>query len=120
MKKYKVSIKTEMTLSKYQALAARTINKDLEIDEMTQHALHGLASEVGEIHGIFQKVYQGHALDKLEVKKELGDLLWFIAELATSAGWTLDEIANMNIAKLMKRYPDGFDEERSLNREEEE
>ena len=101
MKKYNVSIKTEMTLNKYQALAARTINKDLNPDEVELHALLGMASEIGEIHGIYQKEYQGHEVDKLEVKKELGDLLWFIAE-------------------LMKRYPKGFEEARSLNREEEE
>lgn len=110
----------EMTLNKYQELASRTINKRLSNASLEAHALHGLASELGEIHGIFQKAYQGHEVDKLEVKKELGDLLWFIAELATSAGWTLDEIASLNIAKLMKRYPKGFEEARSLNREEEE
>ena len=110
----------EMTLNKYQALAARTINKDLNPDEVELHALLGMASEIGEIHGIYQKEYQGHAFDKAEVKKELGDLLWFIAEFASSLGWTLDEVASMNIAKLMKRYPDGFEEERSLNREDEE
>ena len=50
--------------------------------------------------------------------KELGDALWFLAEIATAMGVTLDEIAAMNISKLMKRYPDGFSEERSVNREE--
>ena len=49
-------------------------------------------------------------------KKELGDLLWFVAEYCTANGWELSEIAEMNIAKLIERFPDGFDIEHSLHR----
>ena len=51
-------------------------------------------------------------------KKELGDLLWFVAEYCTAKGWELDEIMQMNIDKLRKRYPDGFDSELSQHRAE--
>lgn len=44
--------------------------------------------------------------------------MWFIAEYCTACGWTLEEIAQMNIEKLMARYPDGFEAERSLHRKE--
>jgi NTP pyrophosphatase (non-canonical NTP hydrolase) len=48
---------------------------------------------------------------------EMGDLLWFLAELADVHGLTLDEIAEANIDKLRRRYPEGFSEEDSLHRE---
>lgn len=98
-----------MALNKYQHLASRTINAQLTNNQMLCHALHGIAAEAGELHGIHQKVYQDVPYDSTHAKKELGDLLWFIAEYATAHGWTLDEIAGMNIDKLLKRYPDGYD-----------
>lgn len=100
----------------YQQLASRTINKNLNIIEMEHHALHGMVGEIGEINSIYQKAYQGHKFDTTHIKKELGDLLWFIAEYCTSQNWSLQDIADMNIEKLKARYPEGFDEERSLNR----
>lgn len=107
-----------MTLNEYQELAARTINNDLEDFQQFAHALHGMAAEVGEIHGIVQKHYQGHEANDEHMMKEVGDLLWFIAELCTSCGFTLEETAAMNIEKLKARYPDGFEAERSLHRQE--
>ena len=107
-----------MRMNEYQQLAQRTINEKLDANEKMMHALHGMASEVGEIHGIYQKSYQGHEIDGRELQKELGDLLWFIAEFCTAAEWSLGYIAHKNIEKLRKRYPEGFDAERSRNREE--
>lgn len=89
-----------MTPTQYQERAARTINKKNNILEQRQHALFGMASEVGEIHGIFQKQYQGHNIDYVELKKELGDLLWFIAEFCTANGWYMEDIMQMNLDKL--------------------
>lgn len=105
-----------MTFENYQELAGRTINTGLKWDEKRLHALFGMGSELGEIYSILQHSYQGHAVDDKELKKELGDLLWFIAELATVHGWTLSDIARGNIKKLKKRYPEGFDTERSEKR----
>lgn len=107
-----------MHLNRYQALAARTINPDHDRHKMLLHALHGLAAEVGEVHGLFQKLLQGHELEDDHFKKELGDCLWMIAEACTACDFTLEEIAQMNIDKLMARYPNGFEAERSLNRKE--
>jgi NTP pyrophosphatase (non-canonical NTP hydrolase) len=104
--------------NEYQKLAARTINKELTNIEQERHALLGLASEVGELHGLYQKAYQGHPLDDEYVKKEAGDCLWMIAELCTANGWELEEIMQMNIDKLKARYPEGFSEEKSLNRKD--
>ncbi len=105
-----------MEMNTYQKLAARTINTKLEKMQLLWHSLFGLASEVGEIHGLYQKEYQGHEEEPEHLKKELGDLMWFVAEYATANGWSLDDIAQMNIDKLKKRYPEGFTEENSLHR----
>ena len=107
---------TELTLNGYQNAAARTIREDMLDLEIESHALHGMVAEIGEFHGIYQKVYQGHAAKDEHLKKELGDLLWFIAEYCTSRGWDLGEIAQMNIDKLKTRYPKGFDADKSLHR----
>lgn len=104
--------------NQYQELAARTINPTLYDYEMEIHALHGMVSEIGELHGMYQKVYQDHEFVEEHAKKELGDLLWFIAEFCTANGWELDEIMRININKLKARYPEGFEAEQSINRKE--
>lgn len=109
----------EMTLNGYQHAARRTQNGKLNPCERRMHALHGLASEVGEIHALYQKTFQGHPLNADSVVNELGDLLWFAAELADVLGVSLDTVADHNIRKLRRRYPEGFDAEHSLHREEE-
>lgn len=82
------------------------------------HALHGMSGEVGEIHSIYQKSYQGHVIDQAHLKKEIGDLLWFIAEYCTAMGWTLEDVAQTNIDKLLARFPNGFEVDKSLHRKE--
>ena len=109
-----------MTMNEYQKAAARTINADLTDTGKKKHALHGMVGEIGEIHSIYQKQHQGHALDEVHLKKECGDLLWFVAEYCTAMGWNLEDVARDNIDKLIARYPveEGFSKERSLHREE--
>ena len=107
-----------MTFKEYQELAGGTM-PSLNLSELELHALFGLVGEIGELHSIYQKRYQGHTEDTEDHrKKELGDLLWFAAEYCTSQGWSLDEIARLNIDKLKSRYPTGFETERSLHRAE--
>lgn len=105
-----------MTFDEYQKLASRTINPKLTVSQQVRHALFGIASEVGELNGLFQKRLQGHVIDEEHLLKECGDILWMLAELLTAKGYTLDDVARMNIDKLKARYPDGFDAERSLHR----
>lgn len=107
-----------MLLNEYQKLAERTIDREMMPWEIQSHALHGMVAEIGELHGIYQKVYQGHEADIDHLKKELGDLLWFVAEYCTGSDWNLEEIAQMNIDKLKARYPEGFEAEKSLHRKE--
>lgn len=107
-----------MRANEYQKLAERTIDYNLGVSMLERHALHGMVGEIGELHSIYQKGYQGHEIDREHLKKEVGDLLWFIAEYCTAMKWTLEDVMQTNIDKLKKRYPDGFEAERSLNRKE--
>lgn len=107
-----------MTGNEYQKLASRTINNDLTKSGQENHALHGLVGEIGELHSLYQKVYQGHAFDKQHAMSEVSDMLWFIAEYCTAMGWNLDDVMQYNIDKLIARYPDGFEADKSLHRAE--
>ena len=107
-----------MTGNEYQKLASRTISKDLAKWEVEEHALHEMVGELGELHSLYQKHYQGHVFPEENYKKELGDLLWGIAEFCTAKGWELEDIMQMNIDKLRARYPHGFSVENSLHRKE--
>lgn len=106
----------EMNLNQYQDLAMVTAAPLIGTDGLRQHALHGMASEVGEIHAMYQKTFQGHEIEMEHLEKELGDLLWFVAEFARAMGWNLNDVAALNISKLQKRYPHGFEEYFSLHR----
>lgn len=94
------------------------MNHALEEKELESHALHGMVGEIGEIHSLYQKMYQGHSIDDEHLKKEVGDLLWFIAEYCTVNGWNLEEVMQMNIDKLKARFPEGFEVDKSLHRKE--
>lgn len=107
-----------MTGNEYQILASRTINHDLNPLQIEEHALHGMVGEIGEIHSIYQKLYQGHEIDKEHLKKEVGDLLWFIAEYCTALNFDLNDVMQTNIDKLKARYPEGFEEEKSIHRKD--
>jgi len=82
-------------------------------------ACMGLAGEAGELIDHIKKwVGHGHDLDKDYLSKELGDILWYVAEIATIAELDLDDVAKGNERKLRNRYPEGFSIERSVNRGE--
>jgi len=77
----------------------------------------GLTGESGEVADHIKKhLGHGHPLDMDSLRKELGDVLWYVAELSTTLGIDLGEVAQGNVDKLLARYPDGFSTKRSLNR----
>ena len=108
-----------MTFDEYTAQAMRTNNQSLDWLENVQHAILMLSSEVGEVAGPYQKfIYQGHNVPcPKETAKELGDILWALNKLAFMVGYSLEEIAEMNIEKLRNRYGENFTEQTSVNRE---
>lgn len=79
----------------------------------------GLAGESGEVLDIVKKwIFHENGLDIDHLKKELGDVMWYVAMICESAGFTLDEIMKMNIDKLKARYPEGFDTYLANHRQE--
>ena len=77
----------------------------------------GLAGEAGEVADEIKKIVgHGHALDKDKLAKEIGDVCWYIAALCNDLGINLSDVAQANIDKLWKRYPEGFSQDASRNR----
>ena len=108
-----------LTFDMYQAEAMRTANPNTDEGAKLINAVLGLAGESGEVADHVKKfLYQGHELDIEKLIKEAGDILWYIALLSQALGRNMDYIAQENIMKLRKRYPDGFSTEKSINRNE--
>lgn len=106
-----------MTINEYQKLAMTTLNPALSEKDVLINGVMGLCGESGEAIDIVKKwLAQGHELDKEKLAKELGDICWYLAETATALDLSLEDIMAANIEKLRKRYPEGFDTERSVNR----
>ena len=107
-----------MMINEYQKLAMTTLNPKLDKKDVLINGVMGLCGESGEAIDIVKKhLAQGHELDREKLIKELGDIAWYLAETATVLDVTLEEVLTRNIEKLKKRYPEGFDTERSLHRE---
>jgi NTP pyrophosphatase (non-canonical NTP hydrolase) len=72
------------------------------------HAL-GLAGEAGEVADLVKKdLYHSVPYTRSDIKKEIGDVLWYLAAVAEDNGLSLAECAAGNVEKLRARYPDGF------------
>ena len=108
-----------MTINEYQKLAMTTLNPKLDKKDVLINGVMGLCGESGEAIDIVKKhLAQGHELDREQLIKELGDVAWYLAETATALDVTLEEVFSQNIEKLKKRYPEGFQVEKSVRREE--
>ena len=109
-----------MTVNEYQKLAMTTLNPALDRKDVLINGVMGLCGESGEAIDIVKKwLAQGHELDREKLAKELGDIAWYLAETATALDLDLEDIFAANIEKLKKRYPEGFDSQRSILRDEE-
>ena len=107
-----------MDIKTYQELSVRTLNMDLTANEQLMNMGAGLCGEGGEIIDTLKKaLYQGHELDKDNLAEEIGDVMFYLVNLATLLGFNIEDILQGNVDKLKKRYPNGFDADRSINRE---
>lgn len=112
-----------LTANDYQRAAMRTAS-GMDSDEydgsgLLMNAVMGLNGEAGEVIDHVKKVcFQGHELDRQHMIEELGDVAWYLAVCCEAIDTTLEEVLQNNIDKLRRRYPDGFDKSRSINREE--
>ena len=106
-----------MSPNDYQREALRTASGNNQVFPLELNGVMGLAGEAGECVDLMKKhLFQGHALDKEHLAKELGDVAWYLAVTAHAIGYDLETVFRMNIEKLRKRYPDGFDTGRSQHR----
>lgn len=104
----------DISANEYQEKALRTAG-----EPNIENGLMGLCGEAGECIDILKKhKFQGHDLDREHLAEELGDVAWYLAVSADALGYDLSYILNSNVEKLKARYPDGFEAERSVNRQE--
>lgn len=107
-----------MTINEYQKEALRTASGMSKEYPLILNGVLGLGGESGECLDIVKKhLFQGHELDTEHLAEELGDVAWYLAVSAHAIGTDLESILQGNVDKLRKRYPDGFDVERSVHRE---
>lgn len=106
-----------MTINEYQTLAMATLNPSLSKRDVLINGVMGLCGESGEAIDIVKKhLAQGHELDREALIKELGDVAWYLAETAYALNVPLEKVLECNIEKLKKRYPQGFETKRSVQR----
>lgn len=112
--------KDDISADNYQRAALRTAQADkLSLDDVLLNGVMGLCGEAGECIDLVKKNrFQGHRLDFEKLKKELGDVAWYLAVSSYAAGYKFSEVLLENIKKLEERYPEGFSKERSIGRKE--
>ena len=98
------------------------IEQDADVPRLLTAAL-GLTAESGEFTEVVKKIIlQGKPYNEdnvFHMKRELGDICWYMAQACMALDTTFDEIIEMNVDKLKKRYPGGeFDVHQSENRKE--
>lgn len=109
-----------VSLKEYQELSKRTLpsfnGSQEQKDALTNYAM-GLTGEAGEVVDLLKKVlFHGHELDKEKVIGELGDTLHYLSGLCTILNIDLEGVASYNVAKLKRRYPNGFSQAASIHR----
>ena len=103
----------------YPAIVNHTIRHDLSKEERMKNAAMGMAGEVGEVVDALKKhFFQGHQLDVNEILDELGDVAYYVCLLCLELGIDFSQMCYNNMTKLARRYPDGFDKNRSIHKEE--
>ena len=105
-----------MQVNEYQTKAMKTLNPSLDKKDVLINSVMGLCGESGEAIDIVKKwLAQGHELDREHLKKELGDIAWYLAECAFALDIPLEDILVANIEKLKKRLVN-IDSELNMNR----
>lgn len=98
-----------MTFDDYQREAKRTSAAPWPERERLLVQTLGLCGEAGEVADLVKKdAWHGKPLTSVALADELGDVLWYLADIATARGLSLSAIAEGNIRKLQQRYPGGF------------
>jgi NTP pyrophosphatase (non-canonical NTP hydrolase) len=97
----------------YPEIRSRLGNKEIDL----LHAAIGLQTESAEFSDMLKKhIFYGKPIDKVNLREELGDQLWYIAMALRALDTTFEAVMERNIEKLKARYPDKFTEELAENR----
>lgn len=99
------------TFSTYQRESPKTWNV-ISTDHPIVYPTLGLANEAGEVAGKIKKIFRdkGGTIseeDRQALKYELGDVLWYLTQICTELGLTLEEVAQANLEKLFSRLERG-------------
>ena len=95
-----------MDFDQYQNAAKRTLYGNEQV--LTNCAL-GLSGESGQVVDLVKNyTFRGRKLDRQQLIHEMGDVLWYLSQIAEWADIPFDEVAKTNINELNKRYPQGF------------
>ena len=99
-----------MEIKEYQELVKTTAKKFKDkTHEIASWGL-GVVGEAGDIAGCIKKtLFHGNDQTK-GMRENLGDVMWYLVMICNFYGWKLEDILDENIAKLKKRYPQGFTE----------
>lgn len=82
------------------------------------HGIMGVATESSElVEALLKAIESGNDLDNVNLMEEVGDVCWYSAVILDEAGYTFEQAADRNIAKLTKRYPDKFSETDAVERD---
>lgn len=111
-------MKNKLTLEEYSKLTGRTLSDCGSSIMNDLHMILGMQTEVAEIADVYKKhIAYGKDLDLVNVKEEIGDLLWYVQNMCNENNWSLEEILYTNIEKLKARYPEKFTSDNALNRD---
>ncbi|MDQ3802516.1 MAG: nucleoside triphosphate pyrophosphohydrolase family protein [Acidobacteriota bacterium] len=111
-----------MDANEYQRQAGRTLldKPDFRITDkevMISWNAIGLAGEAGEVAEVVKKaIYHQQGIDMEKMKKELGDVLWYVAALCSHLDISLEDVMRHNVEKLRARYPEGYSPGRTTYR----
>lgn len=108
-----------MCIKKYQEETKRTLNHQSSDKDRLGELGMGLSGEVGELVNIIKKkIYHQHNIDLKDIKEEIGDILWYLSNIANEYKIDLTEVMQENIDKLQKRYPKGYTKKDSISRKD--
>jgi len=102
----------EVDFEEYQRESIKTdLNVVVKESNLAYYAL-GLCDEAGEVAGKVKKLYRDYDGElskeyKKEIAKELGDVVWYLSQMCTKLGLSLEEVAQMNLDKLKSRLDRG-------------
>ena len=97
-----------MNLKEYQELCKKTAKKfETDEKEILTWGL-GITGEAGDVASCIKKTYAHDNDQRIGIRENIGDMLWYAAMICNFFKWNMEEVLNENVEKLKKRYPEGF------------